>query len=140
MSKAQLLNPRKRQRTEQHSLPSPPSSKRQNKLSHHSLEPPAFWDGLSKIWLTKRALRELDRRNAKPLPPSSYRPACRPITRAFQAKQKNIRQRISTANFLCHCTPSRLKDVKRFARCGGPDLSDIINICTARFLMFRRLN
>ncbi|KAF2189960.1 hypothetical protein K469DRAFT_452169, partial [Zopfia rhizophila CBS 207.26] len=67
-----------------------------------SQPPPAFWDNLSKIWLTKRALRELDQRNtqAAPSPPRSpHRRARRP--------------------------PRILKDIRLFARHGGPNLSDL---------------
>jgi hypothetical protein len=137
MSEAQLSNLCKRQHTEQHPLPSPPLSKRQKKL-YHSLgyiEPPAFWDSLSKIWLTKDALRELDRRNT----PSRllYHQARRPITRNFLAEQRNTHRRISVKDPLSHCSPSRVKDIKRFARYGGPNLSDLIGVCTAEFVMFR---
>ncbi|KAF2807518.1 uncharacterized protein BDZ99DRAFT_338517, partial [Mytilinidion resinicola] len=56
----------KRQRSER---PQPngisQSASKKQRLSHPSgSQPPAaFWDNLSKIWLTKRALREQDRRN-----------------------------------------------------------------------------
>ena len=55
MPKLQLSNPRRRQRTELGAL----QLKRQ-KLDYPTTEsqPPAFWDSLSKIWLTKNALRE----------------------------------------------------------------------------------
>ncbi|KAM0424959.1 hypothetical protein ACHAPT_009760 [Fusarium lateritium] len=53
---------------------------------------PAFWDNLSKVWLTPNALKEIDRRNA-------LRPA-------------------STTSAPRVCP----KDVARFARRGGPDL------------------
>ncbi|PHH87159.1 hypothetical protein CDD83_9249 [Cordyceps sp. RAO-2017] len=56
--------------------------------------PPEWWDELSKVWLTRRALREFDRRNKlKPSPsPAPHHPA--------------------------GSTPS----LAQFARCGGPDL------------------
>ncbi|KAF2009987.1 hypothetical protein BU24DRAFT_455168 [Aaosphaeria arxii CBS 175.79] len=63
--------------------------------------PPQFWDNLSKIWLTKNALRELKRRNEqqeKRLPPPQSH---RPVTRSFPAT------------------------IRRFSRKGGPDLSDL---------------
>jgi hypothetical protein len=128
MSEAQLSNPHKRQSSEQHPLPSQPLSKRQ-KLYHHSIgyiEPPAFWDSLSKIWLTKQALRELERRNTS-LRSLNHR-ARRPITRNFLAEQRNTHRQISAADFASRCSPSRLKDIKQFARCGGPDLSELINV------------
>jgi len=143
MSESQLPHPRKRQRTEQRPLKlngiSQPQSKRQ-KLSHHSTgsqPPPAFWDNLSKIWLTKRALRELNRRNSQSaLSPtrSQYRRARRPVTRNFLAELKrNRRATQSAADFLRHCEPRTLKDIKLFARYGGPDLSDLRGVCVARY-------
>jgi hypothetical protein len=121
MSEARFSNPRKRQRTKQHPLPSPPPSKRQKELQHHShgyIDTPAFWDDLSKIWLTKHALRELNRRNAKPLLHSSPRRALQPVTRNFLAED---------------CTQKTLKNIKLFARHGGPDLSDLRGVCIIRY-------
>ena len=138
MSEAQFSNSRKRQRTEQQPLPQPPS-KRQKKLQQHSsgggyIDTPAFWDNLSKFWLTKHALREFNRRSTPPH--SSYPQARRPTTLNFLARQRNTRQRISAADFLCDCEPKRLKDIKRFAQRGGPDLSDLIGVCATYSLMF----
>ncbi|KAK5656498.1 hypothetical protein OQA88_4475 [Cercophora sp. LCS_1] len=53
---------------------------------------PEFWDNLSKVLLTPRALRELDRRN-------NAQPITKPPSPAVY-----------------------IKDLARFARCGGPDL------------------
>jgi hypothetical protein len=129
MSEAQNPNPRKRQCTEQHQLPLPLLSKRQ-KLQHCSvkhIDTPAFWHSLSKIWLTKRALRELNRRNSLPRSPSRpARQVHQPITQNFLAKQRNAYRRVFAPDFLSHCSPSRVKDIKRFAQHGGPDLSDLI--------------
>ncbi|KAF2803001.1 uncharacterized protein BDZ99DRAFT_178900 [Mytilinidion resinicola] len=134
MPEQQLSSSRKRQRSER---PQPiemlqPASKKQ-RFSHPSgSQPPAaFWDKLSKIWLTKRALRELDRRNARasPNPPRSpYRRVHRPATRNFLAQSKRNRQTLQhTADYLRCCNPRTLKDVKLFSRHGGPDLSDLRN-------------
>jgi hypothetical protein len=104
-------------------------SKRQ-KHHHHVvryIEPPGYWERLSKVWLTRRALRELNRRNRNrntPQPSSPQSQAHRPITRAFEAERKK------PAEFLRHCPPKRLKDIKRFARRGGPDLSHLIGACS----------
>ncbi|KAH0565141.1 hypothetical protein GP486_001474 [Trichoglossum hirsutum] len=129
MFEAQYFNPHKRQHTEQHPLPSPPPSKRQKKLQHCSLgyiDTPAFWDSLSKIWLTKHALRELNRRNAKPLLYSPSPRAHRPVTRNLLAEVKKRHKPIqSVSDFLHNCTPKTLKNIKLFARYGGPDLSDL---------------
>ena len=136
MPETQHSNPRKRQRTEQH-LPSPPPSKRQEKLPHHSpgyIDTPAFWDSLTKIWLTKHALKEFNRRNSRPRSPCCQ--ARRPTIRNFLAEQRNVRQRISAADFLRNSAPKHLKDVKQFARHGGPDLSDLVGVCAACFLTY----
>ncbi|KAK0617801.1 hypothetical protein B0T17DRAFT_600818 [Bombardia bombarda] len=63
---------------------------------------PAFWDGLSKIDISCRALRELDRRNNLKLPQSILEPAVKPDT------------------------------VIRFARLGGPDLSHLRSYSQSR--------
>ncbi|KAM4068145.1 hypothetical protein HRG_009576 [Hirsutella rhossiliensis] len=47
---------------------------------------PAFWDNLSKIWLTRRALRELDRRNSTRPRPELTTPEVRPINLARLAR------------------------------------------------------
>jgi hypothetical protein len=58
---------RKRPRANELSQSNPPSKKA--KLARESNFSPEFWDNLSKVWLTPRALRELDRRNkAQPSP------------------------------------------------------------------------
>ncbi len=144
MPHTQLSNPRKRQRSEQGPLrlneTSQPQSKRQkpSHLTSGSHPPVAFWDNLSKIWLTKRALRELDRRNtetARNPPRPSYRRPHQHVTQCALAELKKKRQATqSAADFLCHCAPSCLKDIKLFARHGGPDLSDLIGVCIARYL------
>lgn len=61
--------------------------------------PPEFYDKLSKIWLTPRALRELDRRNGSLTPKPTVR------------------------------LGSRVPEPARFARGGGPDLSDLRGVC-----------
>ena len=134
MLQPQLPNPRKRQCPEhspQVDRALQPLSKRE-KPSHpnRGSPPPAeFWDNLSKVWLTKRALRELDRRNTRPAPkpPNSlYRRPHRPATRRILTEPSKSRQPTeSTTNFLCHCAPKCLKDIKLSARHGGPDLSDL---------------
>lgn len=49
-------------------------AKRTGGLRSASNFPPAFWDSLSKFWLTPRALRELDRRNSTRRPTKSTTP------------------------------------------------------------------
>ena len=143
MLKQRLSNPRKRQRSEQY-LPqqnrtSQPLSKRQ-KHSHPPIgshPPPAFWDNLSMVWLTKGALRELDRRNAlsqsaPSLSCSLHKRSHRPFTQHAVAKvDKSYRYPQSASEFLCHCTTESLKDIKRLARHGGPDLLELRGVRTA---------
>jgi hypothetical protein len=96
MPEAQLTDPRKRRHPKD-------LSPHQNKTSQHVFKkqkrsypskspfPSAFWENLSKIDLTKRALGELDRRNIqaalKFYLPDHPRPR-RPITRRAFAKLK----------------------------------------------------
>ncbi|SLM36805.1 hypothetical protein LPUS_06491 [Lasallia pustulata] len=79
-----------------------PSKKFKSTREYHSAAnfPPAFYDSLSKVWLTRRALRELDRRNQ--LKSSGRAPVRKPLRQS-----------------------SNRKDIQRFARHGGPELSDL---------------
>ncbi|KAG9252484.1 uncharacterized protein F5Z01DRAFT_230756 [Emericellopsis atlantica] len=75
---------------------------RLKKPKHSNLEyPPSFWDNLSTIPLSRAALRELDRRNRTNAASWSPRPA--------QPQQ----------------LPQACRDIKEFARRGGPNLLDI---------------
>ncbi|KAI0400469.1 hypothetical protein F4802DRAFT_584711 [Xylaria palmicola] len=84
--------------------------------------PPAFWDSLSAIPLTKNALRELERRNTKnSLHTQSF---CSSLLR------QPITQH-SASQYLNYCSPIERERIKRFARIGGPDLSDLRGCCYA---------
>ena len=87
---------------------------------------PAYWDNLSTIWLTKGALQELDRRNSYPEPRQEY---YRPVTRQFNAERKKRWKPQFAPDFLRDCAPSCLKQLERLSRLGGPDLSDLRNVC-----------
>lgn len=90
----------KQQHLEQLSLQrSPQGVLKKQKVDHPSgsLLPAAFWDNLSKVWLTRNALRELDRRNQKSTPNAT----------------------LSQVQSLIPLT------LQRYARQGGPDLSDL---------------
>ncbi len=151
MLEPQVFNPRKRQRSEQHAPQlngtNQPRLKR-GKLSHppsevRSRTSPAFYDNLSKIWLTKHALRELDRRNAQlapSLPYSSRRGPRKPFTRhALAEVEKKHPSTQSVSDFLCNCTSRCLKDIKQLARRGGPDLLDLRGVCIAKYLLATEL-
>lgn len=106
---------RKRQRADEPSRANiDPPAKKAKTRSEVELEawasweyPPEFWDRLSKISLSHRALKEFDRRTrtrrCDPSPPSP--PVC-PSRRVFS-----------------RATTSR--ELARFARHGGPDLRDL---------------
>ncbi|OJD24939.1 hypothetical protein ACJ73_03700 [Blastomyces percursus] len=70
--------------------PKPHQSDRSRFRKRQKLEASAsaYWDNLSKIWLTKDALEELDRRNSRPKPPQNHRP----LTRRFHAELKKHSQ------------------------------------------------
>ena len=92
---------------------------------------PSYWDDLSKIWLTKRALREGRRRNNKPKERSPpYRRVDRPLTRSLLTQRAKSQRSVSEIlnNFSGH----DLKQVKQFARQGGPDTSDLRGVMVAR--------
>lgn len=104
------------------------------KLNHPRESQPqaAFWDNLSKIWLTERALKELDRRNTQ-LALSSHRSPYRqsrpPVTRhavaEWKEKEENWEPTQPAAKCLSHCSAERLEEIKLLARRGGPNLSDL---------------
>ncbi|KAI1501819.1 hypothetical protein F5X99DRAFT_408629 [Biscogniauxia marginata] len=99
-------------------------SKRQ-KFVYPTRPPPTFWDNLTEIPLTRSALRELDRRNTR-YRSSQKVPRRRPITRRA-ATERSLRHRAiqPATQYLSRSTPAGLKNIKHFARGGGPDLSDL---------------
>ncbi|KAF2452840.1 hypothetical protein BDY21DRAFT_293988 [Lineolata rhizophorae] len=109
-----------------------PEPKRRE-LGHHpnDVAPPAHYlDNLSKIWLTKEALTELDRRTRKVVSSSKSRPnpqRRRPLTRGFHRElNRNIRSTSTPASeFVKRCSLESLRRVKLSARQGGPDLLDL---------------
>ncbi|KAL5338945.1 hypothetical protein BJX70DRAFT_398146 [Aspergillus crustosus] len=89
-----------------------PSFKHQHRRKHRTFHPPpAFWDNLTKLWLTKSGLREVSRR-------------CTPV----YSDQPSIPQ-LFAPDFLRSCSTASIKEIKRLSRYGGPDLSDIVG-CT----------
>ncbi|KID94250.1 hypothetical protein MAJ_09784, partial [Metarhizium majus ARSEF 297] len=71
-------------------------AEKKHKRDHQPIPPPEFWDGLSKIPLTRNALRELGRRTRR------KEPCCSRIA-----------------------TTSNKVSLERFARQGGPNLTDL---------------
>ncbi|KAL9095818.1 MAG: hypothetical protein Q9165_001815 [Trypethelium subeluteriae] len=123
MSKPDCLDSRKRHCAEAPSHSQPPA-KRCRHQTRGYIDTPAFWDNLSKVWLTKYALRELDRRNTAPLP-LQRRSIQRTTTRGSLAKGNYSSPVLSATDNLPQFPLQHLKDIERFARRGGPDLSDL---------------
>ncbi len=65
-----------------------------------------YWNSLSRLWLTRRALDELDRRNRQ-----RANPVRTTIARDLDLRQDPLK--------------NLSKQLKRFARHGGPDLRDL---------------
>ena len=143
MPELQPFNTRKRQCTEPCELQSNGTS--QHQLKRQKLNQPiagsqptsAFWDNLSKIWLTKSALRHLNWRNSQLVssqPRSRSQRLRRPVTRNFLAKLERSRPVTQSASdFLRYCKPGTFEDIKRFARTGGPDLSDLKGVSIMKY-------
>ena len=80
--------------------PPPQPPKGQKTLSRlHNGPSPSFWDSLSRVWLTRCALREFDRRTVKLVVPTQKYP---PDLKGYP-----------------------VKELERFARHGGPSLRDL---------------
>jgi hypothetical protein len=103
------------------------------KLDHQSRNfhyPPQFFDNLSKVSLTKEALRELNRRNNLLCPQPSSVQNRRPVTRGYLAtkRTRNKSNTVTTLELL-HRTKKQ-EGLKLFARHGGPDLQDLTGVCS----------
>lgn len=118
-----------------------PEPKRR-KLDDHLIDkaPTAHYlDTLSKIWLTKEALKELNRRTRQVRPPSKGRLGPqrrhRPLTRGFHHELRSRIRSTSTpaSEFLKSCSPESLRRVKLSAKYGGPDLLDLRGVCVFVF-------
>jgi len=95
-------------------IPHPPRKKAKRRHQSQQETNTAYWDSLSKLWLTRRALDELDRRNRQKASP--VRPT---VTRGLDLGDE----------------PSQLENpstqLKRFARHGGPDLRNLVGVSLA---------
>jgi len=109
----------------QDDLPSLPSKKFK--------PPPAFWDNLSKIWLTRSSLKELNRRNAQSTSYQSSlkykirKPRTRSAVREFKQK---VQPAVPVSEYLSKAPQVDIALLKTFARKGGPDLTDLRGVCT----------
>ena len=75
-----------------------------------------YWNTLSKVWLTPRALQEFDRRNVV----QHLEQRCTP--------DLEVRSRTTSLVDISHLSPASLKELKRFARRGGPSLVDLRSV------------
>ncbi|EFQ99615.1 hypothetical protein MGYG_02628 [Nannizzia gypsea CBS 118893] len=91
-----------------------------------------FWDNLSKIWLTRDALEELDRRNSASARSEQVCSKSRPV--AHLQERQRYRQRQKVPSSTVHYSPATLNDIRRFSRGGGPDLSDLRNFPNPQIL------
>jgi hypothetical protein len=138
-------NPRKRQRAEPAQLEkaSQPTAKRQRaERDGGRRASAAYWENVSKVWLTRRALEELDRRtlSACPAPArrshrshrSVRRRAHRPATESCAAELGAARRSAQyTVDPLSGCSARTARRIKSAARRGGPDLSELRNVRVA---------
>lgn len=111
-AKASVPHNRKRQLSEAESKtdfsPQPPRKRQRLEDHRRHRTPSSFWDNLSRQWLTRRALREFDRRTvwpAVPVPP-----------------HRTGKESIDFAK------------LKRFARHGGPSLGDVRGVSSIHTL------
>lgn len=128
------FNPRKRRRSDQY--PSKlegggacqPVSKKPRAVYPSDLQQPAaFWDNLSEIPLTRRALRELNRRNAQAAraTTTSWRIG-RSATRRTVAERERYHPPLKPAtSFLADRGHNTYSELKSFSRHGGPNLLNL---------------
>lgn len=96
-------------------------SKKQ-KLRHPEFPPTQFWERLSKIPLTRNALRALDEQSTQgSRPPGETRTG-----RSLRPRPHSIS---GVGQVVDTYSPTSLKSIKVFARHGGPDLSDLQGVC-----------
>ena len=127
MSVAEAVAPRKRKWSSQEACEADNNSlilrKRQRvdyitrKVRHAARD--RFWNTLSKVWLTPRALRELDRRNAA----QSLEKGCTSDLEHWSRKRSSV----DTSQL----SATSLKNLKRFASRGGPSLVDLRRVSQA---------
>jgi hypothetical protein len=97
-----ILRPQKRLKTDTRSE------------THHR---PTFWDRLSEVKLTKRALVELNRQSSDSSPPPTH-------TVHFHTRRLSLNEFAR----LKHFSPDEAARLKRLSRLGGPDLRDLTGV------------
>ena len=94
-----IQTPCKRQRTDE--------NRRQTRRAARE----RYWDTLSKVWLTPRALREFDRRNT------------------IREREKSTAKPLNISSIdITNLSPACLKNLERLARHGGLSLTDIRSV------------
>ncbi|POR35194.1 Uncharacterized protein TPAR_04599 [Tolypocladium paradoxum] len=98
-------------------------SPKKQKVNHPAFPPPRFWDRLSVIPLTRNALHESQRRISQSTcdqgKTQNYHGS------ALQPFVQSNSYILGADRFVKRCSSSSLKQLKRSARQGGPDLWDI---------------
>ena len=123
-----VSDPDRRERSENET---PPSKQRLSSHPSESRPPPAYWDNLTKIWLTKRALQELGRRNSQatlssfPLSCQQHHPITRRALAEWKDRPENWQPMDPAPVYLARCSPRCLASIRQLARHGGPDLQDL---------------
>ena len=127
MREQRLSKPRKRAISDPPlcSIEASPVLLKKRKIIHpNGPQPPAeFWDNLTEIPLTSGALKEADRRNVQELRRGRTTRRCV----ATGPRDQTITR--VAEDFLSDCTPKDLRELRVFARRGGPDLLDIRGVC-----------
>lgn len=98
-----------------------PSRRKRQKVHNDMRQAPhatrdQFWNTLSQVWLTSRALREFDRRNTA----HSHKQRCTLHSESLSCERPSV----DTSDL----SATSLKNLKRFAHGGGPSLVDLINV------------
>ena len=88
--------------------PQPPWKRAKRPFTSREEAEASYWNSLSELCLTRRALKELDRRN---------RHTASPVTTAIIRRPWRSREPVALKN----CS----NQIKRFARHGGPDLRNL---------------
>lgn len=94
---------------ETETLLQPPSKKQKVEEDQQRQTPDPFWDNLSQVWLTRRALREFDRRTVWPAVPAP--------------PHQTGKERVN------------IEKLKHFAKHDGANIDDIRNVRSTGFFL-----
>lgn len=114
-------------------------TKQQSQLNETDSQPPSsYWDNLSKIWLTKGALKELDRRNNNLNEYSLlYQRDRRSLTRNLLTEWDKDQWTVS--EILRTYSADDVKKLKQFSRLGGIDISNLREVFIIRYSYFTQI-